>query len=206
MDRFLKYIINSRVLSAFSSTIVFGLTLSNFALIGFITYFLFGVIPYVDVSYTPLTEIQSFQFSPILFTTIITLLCFIYFYISNLSLKYIFISLPLAITTKYFLKIIIIFGKTRSSFSDHYVDFLGFIRLTHHYSVNEKIGFINDWRRKHGDMIISNGFLQELLGCNRVSEMTSKLNDYTPGIYELKKYTIFGAYRPIHIEYIWIYL
>jgi hypothetical protein len=105
-----------------------------------------------------------------------------------------YVSFPLAFFTRYLLKILFLFGSTRSAFSDHYVDFLGFIRLTHHYTVSEKVNFINFWRRNHGDMFLSNDFIQELLECHSLNDISVKLDAYSPGIYELKKYTIWGAY------------
>ena len=46
-------------------------------------------------------------------------------------------------------------------------------------------------------MIIFNDFFQELLSCNRLSEISCKLNNYIPGMYELKKYTIFFGSYPL---------
>jgi hypothetical protein len=126
---------------------------------------------------------------------------FIYFFMTNRTLKYMYVSFPLAFFTRYMFKILFMFATTRTVFSDHYVDFLGFIRLTHHYTLNEKIDFINCWRSSHGDMFISDFFISELLQCSSITEISLKLNAYNPGIYELKKYSIWGAY-PASFDYL----
>jgi hypothetical protein len=204
----LKKLINSsfffQIVKALSSTIVFGLTISNFLLTGLIIYFLFGVLPHVDVSMTPISEINSFRFSLQTLTFLMIAPTFFYFLMTNSTIKYLYVSVPLAFLTRYLFKILILFGSTRTVFSDKYVDFLGFIRLTHHYTLSEKMNFINYWRSSHGNMFISDFFISEVLQCSSINEMSLKLSSYNPGIYELKKYTIWGAY-PASFDYLFTF-
>jgi hypothetical protein len=105
-------------------------------------------------------------------------------------------SVVAATVLRYLSKKIWLFETTRQAFQDHYTDLFMFFRLTHSYTFDEKTIFIHNYLQQHG-MRISSLFFSELLQCDTIAEITEKLVNYKPVIYELIKYTPIGLYPKV---------
>jgi hypothetical protein len=162
----------------------------NFILIGINICIIISVLaivlwllPYVKVTFVPISECKFLKILVSLTVFYIILFCMFYFKFvrsnqASVSLLQFFIMFPLLCFTKALAKIIFIFIRTRSDYLDHCSDFLGMIRIDHNYSIEEKIQFVREWVFKN-QLDLSNDSIIELCEVNTsMSQIASTLDSF----------------------------